>query len=93
MAKTNLEMLLGAIEKAKKENMVIIESTQLTIKKEDEVEQNIMDFVVLSNNKGYLVNVVDGEITHCNCPSHKFHGICKHMVKVSLDKKINIKGL
>ena len=81
---TNLQMLLNSIEKVKEENLTIVESGGVENK----------GFIVI-NEKAYIVEVDENdEIVSCTCP-HNYHrgAICKHMLKVSIEKNLNIKCL
>lgn len=85
MKNTNLKTFINSMEKAKTENMTIVNSTETKTTK---------DFVVLNNGNGYLVHTEENTVITCNCPHHTFrNAICKHMIKVSMDKGMDIKGL
>ena len=47
MKNTNLQGFINSLEKAKNEEMMVMDSTENNDKK---------DYVVVNNNKGYLVN-------------------------------------
>lgn len=81
---TNLEMLMNSIDKAKNEELLVLKSG----------EPEREDFIVVHNEKGYLVRTEDNEVLGCTCPHRMYRkAVCKHMIKVSLEKGMNIKGL
>lgn len=84
MAMTNTQHFMNAIERAQNEEMTIIKNGA----------PNSEDFIVINGDKGYNVEVENNQVIKCNCPHNHFRNvICKHMVKVSLTKHINIQQL
>lgn len=80
--KTKLEYLLDAIKLCEKENFKIINSGK-----------GGNQFIVINNegDYGYLVTVENNLVKNCNCPHHQYRqAICKHMVKVAIDKKLEL---
>jgi len=82
MPMTNTQMLINVLEKAQNESLVVYNNG----------EPSNEGYIVTSKNKAYNVKVEDGKVISCTCPHHQFRGaaICKHMVKVSLAKGIDI---
>jgi uncharacterized Zn finger protein len=81
---TNLQHLQNAIQRANTEEMMVL--------KNGAPDNN--GFIVVNGEKGYNIEVHENMVTRCSCPHNVFRGvICKHMVKVSLEKELNISGL
>lgn len=79
---TQLQMLLNSVKVAEKEKLTVVNSGK-----------GGSEFIVLNNEGdfGYLVSTVNGKVTSCNCPHNTFRGAsCKHMLKVALDKNLEI---
>jgi hypothetical protein len=82
---TNLQFLVNSIQKAKSEQMTII-SDGSDLKKEC--------LIVIHNGNGYNVSVEDGKVMGCSCPhSTNRNTICKHMIKASLERNLDIATL
>lgn len=81
---TNLNHLLNSIERAKDEEMIIFENYGVDAE----------GYTVINDGRAYQVKVENDEIVECNCPHHYHRGvICKHMIKISLEKQLDIKQL
>lgn len=81
---TNLTHLLNSIERAKEEEMTLVENHG--VKQEG--------YTVIHDGRAYQIKVEEDEIVNCNCPHHYHRGvICKHMIKVSLIKNLDIRQL
>jgi hypothetical protein len=84
MKMTNLEHLIKGVDRAKSEDMNIINNGDI----------NNPGFIVISGDNGYVVPVKDSKIQGCSCPHHSMRGVvCKHMIKVSLTKGLDIAQL
>lgn len=82
---TNLERFLDIVERARNTSMQIFN---------DGTPRNHNGFVVVNGSNAYNVLVRDNQISGCTCPDHIHRGtVCKHMVKVSLEKNLNISQL
>lgn len=81
---TNTRHFINAIQRAQTEDIQIFPNGTPGNK----------GFIAINNGKGYNIEVVDNEIIRCSCPHNVYRGvICKHMVKASLEKGINIAQL
>ena len=82
---TILQMLLNSIEKVKEENLTILQNGGV----------GANGFIVVNENNAYNVNLDEnGDIVSCTCPHyHHRKAICKHILKVSMEKNLNIKAL
>lgn len=83
---TNTQHFINAIQRAQNEEMVIIKNGA----------PNSEDYIVINQegSAGYNITIKDNQIIECSCPqNHHRKVICKHMVKVSLEKHINIQQL
>ena len=79
---TNTQHFINAVKRANEENMTIIKNGA----------KDSQSYIVINDDKGYNVSVQEGKVTGCSCPHHSFRGvICKHMVKVSLERNLDIK--
>jgi predicted amino acid dehydrogenase len=81
---TNTQHFINAFQRAQTEDIQIFANGA----------PGSQGFIAINNDKGYNVEVVNNEIVRCNCPHNTYRGvICKHMVKASLAKGINIAQL
>jgi hypothetical protein len=79
---TNTQHFINAVVRAQSEDLIVIKGAH--------------GFIVINQEGdiGYNIIVEDNEIVACDCPHATFRQIvCKHMVKSSLVKNINIKAL
>lgn len=85
---TQLEMLINSIKTFESENFKVINSGK-----------GGNEFIVINNEEdfGYLVTTEDTKVTNCNCPNRHYRTssngksvICKHMIKVALEKGLDI---
>lgn len=82
--KTNLSMLKDSIERSREQGMMTVKSGALDCE----------DYVVIRNDKAYVVKVENREVISCDCPHcEKRKQICKHMIKVSEKWNLNIRAL
>lgn len=80
---SNIVSLINSVEKAKTESMQVIEHAGLN-----------GGYIVVHNDKAYMVSMLNEEIVHCTCPHHiQRQTICKHMIKVALEKGHDIIGI
>ncbi|MFW6242935.1 MAG: SWIM zinc finger family protein [bacterium] len=79
----NGQMLLNTAQKVAGEKMEVVEGGP-------------MDGLIVKSESGkaYNITVKNEEIIKCSCPhSHYRKTICKHMLKASIEKDMNIKAL
>ena len=84
-------MLSQSVMKAVSEDLQVVDYGGIN-RETDEVKQGYM--VIGTEDKAYFVTVEEGLITKCDCPhSHFRNTVCKHMLKVSMQRGLDISAL
>lgn len=83
MEMTQTQHIINAVLRAQNEEMIVVKSGAPESK----------NYIVVHDNKGYEVFVHGRHITRCTCPHNTYRSVvCKHMVKVALEERLEIAG-